>query len=332
MSEMVGLAEYLDSWAGSDRTRLGVAQTVQAIAEVSVEVSELIADGDLAGALDRAVGENADGDTQKELDMRANDLFIAALRLAPVAVLGSEEAEDVISLVANAPLAVTLDPLDGSSNIATNVSVGSIFSILPTLHDAPPSASILQPGVHQLGAGFVIYGPQTTLALTLRDGTHIFTLSRRYGTYWQTTKSVSIPPDRREYAINGSNARHWDATVRDYVEQCQAGKEGPLGKDYNTRWVASLVAEAYRIFSRGGVFLYPNDRRDGYSNGRLRLVYEANPISLLVEQAGGKATNGRQAIMELQPQALHQRTPFVFGSADEVERIANKYAAAAIRR
>jgi len=323
---MLSLAEYLDSWAGSDSTRLAVAQTVQAIAAVSIEVAAIIAEGELEGALDETVGQNTDGDAQKALDVRANELFIDALKKAPVAVLGSEESDEAVPMAKGASLAVTLDPLDGSSNIATNVSVGSIFAIYPALEGASLGASLLQQGDCQLGAGFVIYGPQTTLALTLRDGTHVFTLSRRRGSYWQTRPEIAIPTDRAEYAINGSNARHWSPPVREYIDECLAGETGPRGKNFNTRWVASLVAEAFRIFTRGGVFLYPGDQRHGYADGRLRLVYEANPISLLVEEAGGSATDGQNRILELKPTELHQRTPFVFGSADEVGEILTKHA------
>ena len=329
MSDAIDLSSYLEDWAGADLERVAMAQAVAAIAVVSVRVSELIAEGELAGAMDQAVGENVDGDTQKALDVQANEWFTEALRDSPVAILGSEELDDAISL-GDGTLAMTLDPLDGSSNIATNVSVGSIFSLYPALSREDARASILQPGIKQLGAGFVIYGPQTTLVLTLREGTHIFTLSRNRGGYFRTAKRVRIPVGRAEYAINGSNARHWEVPIKAYIDECQAGKDGPLNKNYNTRWVASLVAEAYRIFSRGGVFLYPGDRRDGYANGRLRLVYEANAVSLLVEQAGGKATDGQRRVLELQPTEVHQRTPFVFGSADEVDRVADKYGPPAV--
>lgn len=316
----VGLAEHLDAWAGADSQRLAIAQTVEAIANVSADVSELIAEGDLAGNLDASVGENVDGDTQKALDVQANERFVAALRNTPVGAFGSEEDDDALSF-GGGPLAVTLDPLDGSSNIATNVSVGSIFSISPALAGDSARASILQPGDRQLAAGFVVYGPQTTLALTLRDGTHVFTLSRKTRSYWRTITNLAIPTGKAEYAINGSNMRHWHPPVRAYIDACLAGVDGPLGRNHNTRWVASLVAEAFRIFSRGGVFLYPGDARDGYASGRLRLVYEANPISLLVEQAGGQATNGYTRILELQPTEVHERTPFIFGSTDQVTAI-----------
>ena len=244
-----------------------------------------------------------------------------------MAVLGSEESDSAVLLSDGAPLAVTLDPLDGSSNIATNVSVGSIFGLYPTIDSSSPDSSILQQGSRLVGAGFVVYGPQTTLTLSLLDGTHVFTLSRKRASYWRTRTQICIPADHAEYAINSSNFRHWASPVREYIDECQAGETGVRGKNFNTRWVASLVAEAFRIFARGGVFLYPGDQRAGYTNGRLRLVYEANPISLLVEQAGGAATNGEKRILDLQPTALHHRTPFVFGSSHEVARIEEKHAA-----
>lgn len=317
------LGDVLASWAGGDGGKAAVAATIESIAKASVRVGELIADGELAGSLNRAVGENVDGDTQKALDVQANELFIEALRQAPVGVLGSEEESEPLVL-GDGPLVVTLDPLDGSSNIETNVSVGSIFGIYSRLEGAQPLASVLQPGDAQLASGFVIYGPQTTLVLTLRNGTRVFTLSRKARTFWCTRPRVALPVSKAEYAINASNARHWTAPVAEYIAECQAGAEGPLGKNYNTRWVASLVAEAYRILMRGGVFLYPQDRRPGYEKGRLRLVYEANPVALLVEQAGGQAIDGQERILSLQPGELHERVPLIFGSPEQVERIRNK--------
>jgi len=330
MSEPRPLEIFLDEFtagtAEGDATREALPATLRALAGVAAELSGLIAEGELEGRLAEAVGENVDGDTQKALDVQADKRFVQALEGAPVAVLGSEERDTALSLNPEAPLAVTLDPLDGSSNIATNVSVGSIFGIYPVL-EAGESAerSILQPGRKQLAAGFVVYGPQTTMTLTLGAGTHVFTLSRKRGGFWLTGSGIAIPPEQPEYAINGSNARHWDAAIRTYIEECKAGKDGPRGRDYNTRWVASLVADAFRIFSRGGIFLYPGDDRPRYRNGRLRIVYEANPISFLVEQAGGKASDGRSRILDIQPEALHQRVPLVFGSTLEVERVATLY-------
>jgi fructose-1,6-bisphosphatase I len=216
-----------------------------------------------------------------------------------------------------------MDPLDGSSNIDTNVSIGTIFSILPGLGgaDFDDAASFLQSGRAQLAAGFFIYGPQLALVLTLGAGTHVFVFSPRAGKFLHAYEQVAIPPTTQEFAINASNYRHWDGAVRHYVDDCMQGAEGPHGRDFNMRWIASLVADAYRIFIRGGVYLYPGDRRRGYAHGRLRLVYEANPIALLAEQAGGLATDGVQPILDIVPQGLHQRVPLIFGSRSEVLQI-----------
>lgn len=325
MLTAITLADFLRDCAGTTLRGQAVARCVEQIAAVSLGVSDLIAEGELLGSLDSAVGKNVDGDTQKALDVQANDRFIEALTGGPVGVLGSEESEEAVVL-GEGQLALTLDPLDGSSNIATNVSVGSIFSVYPRIADAPAAQSVLQPGARQLAAGFVIYGPQTTLALTLGTGTVVFTLSRKTRSYWLTQEKVQVPESKAEYAVNGSNARHWREPVSRFIESCQAGKEGPYGENYNTRWVASLVAEAYRIFSRGGVFLYPADARQGYENGRLRLVYEANAIALLMEQAGGQATDGVSRILDLQPAELHQRTPLVFGSSQQVTLVKQAHA------
>jgi fructose-1,6-bisphosphatase I len=222
---------------------------------------------------------------------------------------------------------VALDPLDGSSNIDTDLPVGTIFSILPMpAGNGAPGAALLQPGTRQLAAGFVIYGPQTCLVLTLGQGTHILTLERRTSRFVLTHAAVRIPQRRREYAINASNYRHWDAAIRTYVDDCIAGAEGPRGENFNMRWIASLVAEAFRILVRGGIFLYPADRRPGYEHGRLRLVYEAQPIALVIEQAGGAASDGFERILDLTPRQLHQRTPLIFGSSDKVARVERYHA------
>lgn len=293
-----------------------------ALSEAGIALSGLIAAGPLAGALAALRGHHEDGDSQKELDVRADALVAEALAAAPVALLGSEEAEAPVPLNPAGTLAVAVDPLDGSSNIDTNISVGTIFSILP--YTGPDA--LLQPGHCQLAAGFLVYGPQVTLVLTLGAGTHLFVLDRATGRFLCTGTPARIPAETAEYAINGSNTRHWDHAVRDYVEDCQAGTEGPRAKDFNTRWIASMVAEAYRILVRGGVYLYPGDARKGYGQGRLRLVYEANPVALLMEQAFGAATDGLHPILDLQPVHLHQRVPLVFGSRGEVERIARYHA------
>jgi fructose-1,6-bisphosphatase I len=304
-----------------------VAATVRQIARAAIELSDIIADGALAGAPGAAVGAAMHGDQPKALDLRANALLVDALRAAPVAALGSEESEEVLVLRPGAPLAVALDPLDGSSNIDTGLPVGTIFSILPMpAGGAAPGAALLQPGTCQLAAGFVIYGPQTCLVLTLGQGTHILTLERRTSRFVLTHAAVRIPQRRREYAINASNYRHWDAAIRTYVDDCIAGAEGPRGENFNMRWIASLVAEAFRILVRGGIFLYPADRRPGYEHGRLRLVYEAQPIALVIEQAGGAASDGFERILDLTPRQLHQRTPLIFGSSDKVARVERYHA------
>lgn len=322
------LEHYLDAWAEGVVERLPVAEVVRAVSRAAISVAALIAQGPLAGQFGTVVGDNADGDAQKELDLRANDLFLDAMRKAPVAVFGSEENDEPICLSDNAPLAVVIDPLDGSSNIDTNISIGTIFAILPmaTAKDGSPLAALLQPGTHQVASGFVIYGPQTALVLTVGAGTQIFTLDRQSENFVLTHNEVVIPEDSTEYAINASNYRHWDEPVRSYIDDCVAGANGPRGKNFNMRWIASLVAEAFRILARGGIFLSPGDARPGYGQGRLRLVYEANPLAWLIEQAGGAATDGEHRILALTPTALHQRVPLVLGSHAKVERIARYYA------
>jgi fructose-1,6-bisphosphatase I len=310
------LQHHLEGWAGSDPERVDVAATISAIAAAAARLADLVARGPLVGALGAVVGGNAAGDVQKDLDRRADALFMEALRTVPVAACASEEQDEPVPLRPDAGVAVAIDPLDGSSNIDTNVALGTIFGVLP-------AGSFRRPGADQLAAGFVIYGPQTALVLTLRQGTHVFTLDRRTGAFGLTTAAARIPEGRAEYAINASNYRHWDAPVRSYVDDCVAGAEGPRGRDFNTRWIASLTAEAFRILSRGGVFLYPRDARHGYERGRLRLLYEANPLGLVFEEAGGAATDGEQRILDLRPDALHQRVPLVLGSRDEVTRIAD---------
>ncbi|MCJ8142547.1 class 1 fructose-bisphosphatase [Ancylobacter sp. A5.8] len=312
------LQDHLSGWAGADPLRGAVGASVLALTEAGIAISELIAAGPLAGAMAAVRGYHEDGDSQKELDVIADTMVREALNGAPVALLGSEEAEEPYWLNPDGLLAVAVDPLDGSSNIDSNASIGTIFSILP--HIGPDS--LLQPGLNQLAAGFLIYGPQVALVLTLGEGTQIFLLERGSRRFVLAQPAASVSPETAEYAINASNARHWDTSIRYYVEDCQAGADGPRAKDFNTRWIASMVADAYRILARGGVYLYPGDARKGYQQGRLRLVYEANPVAFLMEQAGAAATDGRRPILSLQPTHLHQRVPLVFGSRGEVERIA----------
>jgi fructose-1,6-bisphosphatase I len=318
------LDAFLNSYTAQEGSlRPAAAATIRQLAAAAVKVRNVINQGVLGAAFAGPRGANADGDIQKDLDVFADDIFLDAMRHAPVALYASEELERPVLLDRDAPLAVAIDPLDGSSNIDTNVSIGTIFSLLPATGapDANPAASFLQAGTNQLGAGFFIYGPQLALVLSLGSGTHVFVLSASLGAFVQAYESRIIPDRTQEFAVNAANYRHWDEAVRLYVDDCLKGREGPRERDFNMRWIASLVADCYRILIRGGVFLYPGDRRKGYHQGRLRLVYEANPIAYLVEQAGGAATDTTGRLLEIVPESLHQRTPVVFGSSREVHRI-----------
>lgn len=320
------LETHLATWRKAGG-RDDVAEAVLALSAGACELSAKIAVGPMLSDMGALTGNGgvgtAGGDQQKRLDLEAHALFRASLERSPVAVIGSEEHDVAEILDASRPLAVAIDPLDGSSNIDTNLSIGTIFAIFPVPSSGTGSndTALLQPGRDQLAAGFFIYGPQTALVLTLRQGTHIFTLDPKEGVFYLTKASVRVPQESSEYAINASNYRHWPIAIRDYIDDLIAGATGPRCKDFNMRWVASMVAEAYRIMARGGIYLYPRDERKGYENGRLRLVYEANPMALIFEQAGGAATDGVNRILDLLPTSLHQRVPLVFGSADKVERV-----------
>lgn len=290
-------------------------------------ISRQVAHGALEGLLGAHGRTNVQGEAQQKLDVVANDVFLRANEWGGlVAGMASEELDEPYRLPTEHPRGkylLTFDPLDGSSNIDVNVSVGSIFSILraPTPGADATAEDFLQPGTEQVCAGYAIYGPSTVLVLTVGRGVHMFTLDPALGEFFLTRQDVRVPESTAEFAINGSNRRFWEPAVVRYVDECLAGRTGPREKDFNTRWIASLVAETHRILTRGGVFLYPRDTKDPAKEGRLRLLYEANPVALLVEQAGGRATTGRQRILEVAPTALHQRVGLVFGSREEVERI-----------
>ncbi|MBP2233911.1 fructose-1,6-bisphosphatase I [Sinorhizobium kostiense] len=319
------LEAYLASYtANGDDLARDVAAVIQRLAKAALEIRKLVGQGALGAANASRGTSNADGDLRKNLDILSDDLFLSCLQGAPVACYASEELEKPVLLEPSARLAVAMDPLDGSSNIDANISVGTIFSVLPALKgpDVDPTQSFLQPGNRQLAAGFFLYGPQTALVLSLGKGTEIFIFSSRLGCFVEACKSVSIPERTSEFAINMSNYRHWEEAIRLYVDDCLAGSDGPRERDFNMRWIASLVAEAFRILCRGGIFLYPADGRKGYHQGRLRLVYEANPIAFLVENAGGAATSCVTRILDLIPENLHQRVPLAFGSRREVARVA----------
>ena len=290
-------------------------------------ISRKVALGALGGTHGSVGSVNVQGEDQKPLDIESNELFLRSAEWdGHVAGMVSEELDEPYTLPPQYPRGKYLllfDPLDGSSNIDVNVSVGSIFSVLRAAtpgEDAKPE-DFLQPGAQQVCAGYAIYGPSTMLVLTLGNGTHAFTLEPSLGEWVLSHRNLQVPATTREFAINASNSRFWEPAVKRYVDECLAGSTGPRGVDFNMRWIASLVAETHRILMRGGMFMYPRDNKDPSKAGRLRLLYEANPISMLIEQAGGRATTGRTRILELRPESLHQRIGFIFGSAEEVARI-----------
>ena len=319
------LSSYLADWALKGATREGVARTIDALALSSIGIAELVSKGRLAGSFSRVTARAGEFDEQKEIDVLANDSILAALKTAPVAAVASEELPLPVILDDTAPLLVATDPLDGSSNVDANVSFGMIFSVLPRHPSSTGEAAFLRPGSHQLAAGFIVYGPQTLLVLTVGNGTNIFTLDRETRTYIKTHSKIAIPPATLEYAINSSNARYWDEPIRIYVHDCENGADGPRGQDFNMRWTGSPVADIYRILSRGGIYLYPGDSRKGFHQGRIRLIYEANPIAWVIEQAGGRATTGHERVLDVVPASLHQKTPLICGSREEVDRVTRLY-------
>ena len=319
------LDAYLTAWAGADVNRAKLAKCIAALAEAGAAITEAVVRGPLEGSLGVEIGAaNADGDKQRALDVLADRKIIAGLKTADVAYYASEEEEAILTLNASGALAVAVDPLDGSSNIDANISVGTIFSVFPA-SPAGATASFFRPGHEQLAGGYIVYGPHVALVFTLGEGVAQFVLDPVDETFKLVADGVKIVPSTREYAINASNYRHWIPPIRTFIDDCVSGAQGPHGKDFNMRWVASLVAETHRIFVRGGVFLYPADERKGYEHGRLRLLYEANPIAFLVEQAGGAATDGFLRILDKTASTLHQRTPLIFGSIEKVNRIADYY-------
>jgi fructose-1,6-bisphosphatase I len=322
---LVTLTEYLSNWGLGVSKREAVARTVEALAAACIDMTERVAKGALDGKLSRVTARAGEFDEQKEIDVLANDAIIAALKTAPVAAIASEELELPLVLDETAPLLVATDPLDGSSNVDANVSFGMIFSVLPRHPTSTGEAAFLRPGSHQLAAGFIVYGPQTVLVLTVGTGTNIFTLDRGGKTFYLTHPKIAVPPATSEYAINSSNARYWDEPIRIYVHDCENGADGPRGQDFNMRWTGSPVADIYRILSRGGIYLYPGDSRKGFHQGRIRLIYEANPIAWVIEQAGGSATTGLERVLDVVPTALHQKTPLICGSREEVDRVTRLY-------
>lgn len=305
---------------------------LEVIARACKAISHAVSKGELADVLGAAGTDNVQGEAQKKLDVISNEVLVEANSWGgSLAAMASEEMDEPYQIPNEYPKGrylLLFDPLDGSSNIDVNVSIGTIFSILECPPDVtdPDESSFLQPGAKQVAAGFAVYGPSTVMVLTVGHGTVGFTLDREVGTWVLTQPRIEIPVSTKEFAINASNARNWPAPVKRYIDECLAGKDGPLGKDYNMRWVASMVADVYRILVRGGVFMYPADAK--HKEGRLRLLYEANPMAFIVEQAGGAASTGTQRIMDVQPYKLHQRIGVVLGSSEEVERVERYFAEA----
>jgi fructose-1,6-bisphosphatase I len=305
---------------------------LEVVARACKSISHAVNKGALGGVLGSADSENVQGEVQKKLDIIANEVLLEANEWGGhLAAMASEEM-DSIYLVPNrypqGEYLLLFDPLDGSSNIDVNVSIGTIFSVLkkPEGDQGVTEQDFLQPGHQQVAAGYCVYGPQTTLVLTVGDGVSMFTLDREQGSFVLTQENVQVPADTKEFAINMSNMRHWDEPVRRYIDECLQGKEGPRGKDFNMRWIASMVADVHRILTRGGVFMYPWDKREPHKAGKLRLMYEANPMSWLIEQAGGASTNGKTRILDLQPSQLHERVSVMLGSKNEVERVTSYHA------
>jgi fructose-1,6-bisphosphatase I len=305
---------------------------IEVLARACKTISHSVGKGALGEVLGAADSENVQGEIQKKLDIISNEILLQANEWGGhLAAMASEEMETIHPIPNRYPMGeymLLFDPLDGSSNIDVNVSIGTIFSVLkaPEGMATPTEEDFLQPGTKQVAAGYAVYGPQTVLVLTTGNGVHGFTLDREMGSWVMTQRNIQIPVDTAEYAINASNSRHWYAPVTRYITELEAGKTGPREKNFNMRWVASMVADVHRILNRGGIFMYPADQREPDKPGKLRLMYEANPMALLVEQAGGAATDGKQRILDIQPTKLHQRVAVFLGSRNEVERVTRYHA------
>ena len=297
---------------------------IEVVGRACKTISHSVGKGALGEVLGALESENVQGEVQKKLDVISNEILLEANEWGGhLAAMASEEMEDIHPIPNRYPKGeylLVFDPLDGSSNIDVNVSIGTIFSVLkaPEGMSEPSEQDFLQPGAKQVAAGYAVYGPQTLLVLTTGNGVNCFTLDREMGSWVLTQRNMQIPPQTKEFAINMSNQRHWHAPVQRYIGELLAGATGPRGKDFNMRWIASMVADVHRILNRGGIFMYPADLRDPSKPGRLRLMYEANPMAFIVEQAGGMATDGKRRILDIQPEKLHQRVPVFLGSRDEV--------------
>jgi fructose-1,6-bisphosphatase I len=327
MANKITLTQFIiEQQRGSPNASGTFTMLLNNIVMACKEISHLVNRGDLVGVLGSADSENVQGEVQKKLDIITNDIMINALNwTGHLAGMASEEMDDIIQIPPQYPKGKYLalfDPLDGSSNIDVNMTVGTIFSILRCREClAPAEEDFLRKGTEQVCAGFVLYGPSTMMILTTGHGVNGFTLDQDIGEFILTHPAIKIPEDTSEFAINMSNQRFWQPPVQRYIAECVQGTDGVREKDFNMRWIASLVAEVYRILTRGGVFMYPLDTRDPSKTGRLRLMYEANPMAFIIEQAGGACSTGRERILDIKPTGIHQRVPLVLGSKNEVERI-----------
>ena len=324
MLDRAGTGVELDAFLDTN-VPPSLAQALRAIVGASLAVAYRIRRGVLGGAMGAEVGPAHDSVPQTALDVFAHDAFVNWLRRAGVRAVLSEEREDPVVLDPEGAFLVAVDPLDGSGNIDANGSMGTFFSVLDAPTGSFDPSHFLRRGSDQRAAGFVLYGPHVDFVFTCGAGVHMAALDPDANRFRMTRIAARIPAGTREFAINASNSRHWPEPVRVYVEDCLEGEEGPRGRAFNMRWTGAAVAEAYRILMRGGVYLYPEDARRGYERGRLRLLYEANPIAFLVEQAGGAAIDGFERVLNLKPASLHARTPLIFGSKDKVDRVASYY-------
>ena len=316
----LNLSQFLEQQTGNLTPEL--AQVISTIAATCQTIDQALQKGALAGVLGSAQHENVQGEEQKKLDVISNDYLIDALKVHPqVGGLASEELDEFTPAQENGKYLVLFDPLDGSSNIDINMCVGTIFSILPAKNAVTQAEDFMQAGNQQVAAGYVLYGPSTMLALTVGAGTVFFTFDPETQQFLLTSENIQVAADTKEYAINSSNQRHWENPVKRYIEELLAGKTGPREKDFNMRWVACMVGDIHRILCRSGIFMYPYDLKDPKKAGRLRLMYEANPMSMLIEQAGGASTTGRLRILDIQPTDLHQRVPVIIGSKNEVDLV-----------
>lgn len=316
----LNLSQFLEQQTGNLTPEL--AQVISTIAATCQTIDQALQKGALAGVLGSAQHENVQGEEQKKLDVISNDYLIDALKIHPqVGGLASEELDEFTPAQENGKYLVLFDPLDGSSNIDINMCVGTIFSILPAKNAVTQAEDFMQAGNQQVAAGYVLYGPSTMLALTVGAGTVFFTFDPETQQFLLTSENIQVAADTKEYAINSSNQRHWENPVKRYIEELLAGKTGPREKDFNMRWVACMVGDIHRILCRSGIFMYPYDLKDPAKAGRLRLMYEANPMSMLMEQAGGASTTGRVRILEIEPTDLHQRVPVIIGSKNEVDLV-----------